>query len=197
MTERGDTTRARLIAAATAVAAEQGYAHATTRAIAEAAGVSEGTIYRHFPDKKALFLAAVVDGNSEVLGELDALPGRAGTGTVIGNLTEALKTLAGLRAEVMPLELAMLADPEMGARRGVAPSSGDAPGPAGAIAAYLAAEQRVGRVRADVDCYVAEVALLTVLFGLALSPSPDGEPVDSALLAATVGMFVTGVAVAG
>jgi len=50
-TERGEATRVRLIEATAQVVAEVGYANASTRAIAKAAGVAEGTIYRHFPNK--------------------------------------------------------------------------------------------------------------------------------------------------
>ena len=59
MTKRGEATRARLIEATLAVVRDFGYAHASTRAIARAAGVAEGTIYRHFPDKTSLFFATV------------------------------------------------------------------------------------------------------------------------------------------
>ncbi len=38
--------------------AEQGFSDAVTQALAERLGVGKGTIYRHFPSKRALFLAA-------------------------------------------------------------------------------------------------------------------------------------------
>ena len=115
--KRGSATRARLLAAARDVVAEVGYAHATTKAIAAAAGVAEGTIYRHFPDKHALFLAAVVDANQPVITWMTALPERAGQATLASNLSETLTRLASLRQHMMPLELAMLTDPELAARR--------------------------------------------------------------------------------
>ena len=55
------TTRARILEAANTVFAERGFHRATTRAIAEAAGTSEGTIYRYFDSKRDL-LVAVLDG---------------------------------------------------------------------------------------------------------------------------------------
>ena len=115
--KRGTATRARLLAAARDVVAEVGYAHATTKAIAAAAGVAEGTIYRHFPDKHALFLAAVVDANQPVITWMTALPERAGQATLASNLSETLTRLSSLRQHMMPLELAMLTDPELAARR--------------------------------------------------------------------------------
>jgi AcrR family transcriptional regulator len=45
--------------AALAVLAQRGYAGATTRRIAEAAGVNEATLFRRFGDKRQLILAAI------------------------------------------------------------------------------------------------------------------------------------------
>jgi AcrR family transcriptional regulator len=46
-----------IVGAATRVFAEKGFRRATTREVARAAGVSEGTIYNYFEDKDALLLA--------------------------------------------------------------------------------------------------------------------------------------------
>ena len=151
MTKRGEATRAKLIEATRGVVREVGYAHASTRAIAQAAGVAEGTIYRHFPDKASLFFATLLDSNAPVVAWVTGLPTRAGEGTVEENLVEAAVQLAGLRNQIMPLELAMAADPELAAQRRQAMAAAGMslpPGPPAAVAAYLAAEQRLGRVRA-------------------------------------------------
>ncbi len=198
--KRGSATRARLLAAARDVVAEVGYAHATTKAIAAAAGVAEGTIYRHFPDKHALFLAAVVDANQPVITWMTALPERAGQATLASNLSETLTRLASLRQHMMPLELAMLTDPELAARRraGIAAlHTGDPvaavaglpePNPPALLARYLSAEQALGRVRPDVDPIRAAVTILATLMGLAILPAqdpplgPSDDPIAAALL---------------
>jgi len=54
---RADETRQRIIEAAARVFAEKGYARATTRALAAAAGVNEVTLFRHFGNKQGLFAA--------------------------------------------------------------------------------------------------------------------------------------------
>jgi AcrR family transcriptional regulator len=54
---RADETRQRIIEAAAQVFAEKGYARATTRALAAAAGVNEVTLFRHFGNKQSLFAA--------------------------------------------------------------------------------------------------------------------------------------------
>ena len=54
-----DDTRDRLLEAAARLFAEKGYARATTRALAGAAGVNEVTLFRHFGTKANLFAAVV------------------------------------------------------------------------------------------------------------------------------------------
>lgn len=54
-----DETRERILQAAALVFAEKGYARATTRALAAAAGVNEVTLFRHFGNKQNLFAAIV------------------------------------------------------------------------------------------------------------------------------------------
>lgn len=194
MTERGKATRSKLIEATLAVVREVGYPHASTRAIAEAAGVAEGTIYRHFPDKVSLFFAAAVESSAPAMDWVAALPARAGHDTIEANLTDALLRLATLRARIVPLELAILGDPELAAqRRRVLAASDRLPGPPEAIAAYLTAEQRLGRVREDVDPTEAAIIILAALFGLALTPGRPDVASDRDRIASAVQMLVRGI----
>lgn len=200
MTARGVATRGRLIEATLAVVREQGYAHTTVRAIATAAGVAEGTLYRHFPDKAALFFAAVVERHAPVMAWVGELPARAGQNTVQENLTECLRRLSVLQADVVPLELAILADPELARQRAraVPAPGGPLPGPAGDVAAYLAAEQQLGRVRSDVDPTHLAVVVLATLLGLVLAPGPlaplEGDDGDPALIDIAVRLLLDGMA---
>jgi AcrR family transcriptional regulator len=54
-----DDTRRRILLAAAQVFSENGYARATTRALAAAAGVNEVTLFRHFGSKENLFSAVI------------------------------------------------------------------------------------------------------------------------------------------
>jgi AcrR family transcriptional regulator len=195
MTQRGEATRARLIEATRSVVRRVGYAHASTRAIAQAAGVAEGTIYRHFPDKASLFLATVMESNAPIIEWVTALPDRAGRGTVEENLADAAVQLASLRDQILPLELAIAADPELAAhRRKVMVASGPSlpPGPPEALASYLAAEQRLGRVRGDVDPREAAGILLGVLFALGMMPAIGDEGLGPDRVASAVRLVVRG-----
>jgi AcrR family transcriptional regulator len=197
MTDRGAATRAALIEATRQVVQAVGYTHATTRAIAEAAGVAEGTIYRHFADKSALFFAAVLDRNATITERVSRLPARAGHDTVEVNLTDCLVELSGLREDMLPLELALLTDADLARQQRQAAAArpeGGLVGPPMYVAAYLAAEQSLGRVRGDVDPAQVAVVLLATLFGLALVPSSDGNGVDRDLLASAVRLFTNGIA---
>jgi hypothetical protein len=78
---------------------------------------------------------------------------------------------------VLPLEIAIQADPELARqRRSQRGETAVAPGgPPEAIAAYLAAEQRLGRVRGDVDPGDAALVLLASLFGLGMTGEASGS----------------------
>jgi AcrR family transcriptional regulator len=195
-TERGEATRARLIEATAQVVSEVGYANASTRAIARAAGVAEGTIYRHFPNKAAMFLAAAVDRNDPIIEWMSGLLSRAGRDTVEENLTNCLVHLSALRKQMLPLELALLTDPELaGQQRHVAlgPPEARPVGPPEYIAEYLAAEQKLGRVRADLAADRMAIVILATLFGLSVPLFDVEAGLDRALLATAVRMLLTGI----
>ena len=103
--------------------------------------------------------------------------------------------LAELERRVLPLELAIQADPDLARqRRAALGSAGELPGgPPQAIAAYLAAEQGLGRVARDVDPSDAAVILLATLFGLGMASDPDGAGVDPNRIRSAVRVVVNGI----
>ncbi len=60
----------RILTAAQHLFAQQGFEKTTTRQLAEAAGVAEGTLFRHFETKKSILAAVVTQGWSEMLTDL-------------------------------------------------------------------------------------------------------------------------------
>jgi len=57
-TQHGDATRARIVRAAVKAFAQRGFEAASTREIAQAAGVEQGLLTYHFPNKDELWRAA-------------------------------------------------------------------------------------------------------------------------------------------
>ncbi|MEI1378449.1 TetR/AcrR family transcriptional regulator [Nostoc sp. UHCC 0926] len=63
-------TRTRILEAAQRLFAAQGFDGTTTRDLAQAAGVAEGTLFRHFPNKKAILVEVATSGWVEILTDL-------------------------------------------------------------------------------------------------------------------------------
>jgi AcrR family transcriptional regulator len=63
-------TRARILKSALRLFARQGYDGTTTRDLAEAAGVAEGTLFRHFANKKAILVEVATQGWVDLLTDL-------------------------------------------------------------------------------------------------------------------------------
>lgn len=69
--ERSRGTRRALVSAARDRFETDGYAAASLDAIAEAAGVTKGALYHHFPTKQALYDAVVVDLQEELAAHVE------------------------------------------------------------------------------------------------------------------------------
>ncbi len=92
-----DERRASIIAAAMPLFAARGLEGVKTREIAEAAGVSEALLYRHFPSKEDLFANVKVtclDDNAEDVDRLNRLPDN--TSTFVLAMAMVLRRVSGL-----------------------------------------------------------------------------------------------------
>ncbi|PSB01921.1 TetR/AcrR family transcriptional regulator [Merismopedia glauca] len=65
-----DQTRTRILNAARQLFARDGYDGTTTKDLAEKAGVAEGTLFRHFTNKKAILIEVATQGWVELLTDL-------------------------------------------------------------------------------------------------------------------------------
>ncbi|MBN3893284.1 MULTISPECIES: TetR/AcrR family transcriptional regulator [unclassified Nostoc] len=63
-------TRTRILEAAQRLFASKGFDGTTTRDLAQAAGIAEGTLFRHFPNKKAILVEVATSGWVEILTDL-------------------------------------------------------------------------------------------------------------------------------
>lgn len=70
--ERSADMRARLVETARRLFVAMGYAATSTPAIVEAAGVTRGALYHHFPDKQAIFRAVVEAESAAVAAAIEA-----------------------------------------------------------------------------------------------------------------------------
>ena len=165
-------TRQVLIDAATEVFLRRGFSRATTKEIAKTAGLAEGTIYRHFDDKYALFHEVFLARSGETVEELARFPERAGKGTVRDNLEDLLRLIGSMVEHATSLMASMWADPEVARSfeayvRERVPKGLEA-GPVGIVAAYIRAEQELGRIRGDVTAADAAAVVASVPFASAM-----------------------------
>jgi AcrR family transcriptional regulator len=158
----GTPMRERIMAAAARVISERGVTGATTKEIARAAGVSEGSLYNHFESKTALFGAAfgsVAAGIREAMGEL---AGSVGRGTIEGNLERLAIAAIRFYRELLPMAGPALADHDVTSwlRRGM-PARGAGPimGQL-ALVGYLEAERDAGRLAPTAEPGFMAAALL-------------------------------------
>ena len=123
----------------------------TSRAVTAEAGCAKGVLHRHFADFDDFLEALVLDRIGRIAAQSAVLHTAAGTGTVTGNLADALGALFDPVA-VAVVGLVTFRD-ELRARlrrttpRGV-PLLAEA---TAMLAGYLAAEQRLGRIAAEAD----------------------------------------------
>ena len=159
-------TRERLIEAAERVMRERGIAGATTKEIARAAGMSEGTLYNHFTSKEEIFLAVLNERLPPFVALIGSLPDRAGSGTVGATLEEVASAALAFYHDAIPMGASFFADPELLARHRALLQAREA-GPQRAneaVAAYLRAEQERGRVLPEVDAAAMAYLLLGACF---------------------------------
>lgn len=107
--ERLDAARAGLVAAAEQQVRAHGWSGCTVAAVAAAAGVATGTVYRHLSDKGAL-LAEVFRTASQR--EVDAVAAAAaGTGPVAERAARCVEVFAQRASAAPRLAYALLAEP--------------------------------------------------------------------------------------
>jgi len=170
-------TREIILSAAQDLVLAKGLAAATTRAIAAAAGCSEGTIYRYFPDKNSLVLEVIKSRFPGFFELVSVFPAKAGTATVKANLEEmAVASLAFYR-EILPISAGVLSDRELlVAHRLFFAKTHCGPARAlAAVAAYIKAEQKLGRVSKQTSPRHASRLLLGSLFAQAFLFELTGE----------------------
>ncbi|GAA4307556.1 AcrR family transcriptional regulator [Actinomadura luteofluorescens] len=172
--------REQLFDAAERVLLRDGPSALTSRAVTAEAGCAKGVLHRHFADFDAFLAEFVLDRVHRMDAETAALREAAGTGTVVGNLSEALRAVyASVAVAIVPL---ITFRDELRARL-------RRTWPAGVpvlteavemIASYLSAERDLGRIAADAEVDLLAPTLVGaghLLFADRTAPPPDDEAV--------------------
>ncbi|MER6783224.1 helix-turn-helix domain-containing protein [Streptomyces sp. NPDC000658] len=154
--------RVRILDAAHELMLTVGLARATTKEIAKAAGCSEAALYKYFASKEELFIRVLAERLPRLTPLLSSLVDEPGRGTLEGNLTEIARQAALFYEESFPIAASLYAETQLKRRHDEALRKlGAGPHvPIEQLAAYLRAEQAVGRVRADADAFAAASLLL-------------------------------------
>jgi AcrR family transcriptional regulator len=182
--------RDQLFEAAERVMLRAGPSALTSRAVTEEAGVAKGVLHRHFADFDAFLAELVLDRIARMDSRAAALLESAGTGIVVGNLTGALiEVLTPVALGIVSLITSR--DAVRTRLREVIPAGVPVLTEAvQIIAAYLRAEQELGRlaVSADAD------RLAPTLIGAAhlLFAGRDGVAPDVAEVAGVVTTVIGG-----
>ncbi|MFI6118705.1 TetR/AcrR family transcriptional regulator [Streptomyces sp. NPDC051064] len=178
MSPRGVTmpdVRERLFAAAERVLAREGPGALTSRAITGEAGCAKGMLHAHFAGLDEFVADLCLDRFARTARQAEELPGRAGENTVAENLggialallDSAGPTIAGLAMTRPAASLRVRQAMEAGAPGFSAVQE--------AIAQYLAAEQRLGRLSGGTDTGAVALAVAGTVHHL-LMTSWSGAP---------------------
>jgi AcrR family transcriptional regulator len=182
--------RRQLFDAAERVLLRDGPEALTSRAVTTESGCAKGVLHRHFADFDAFLAELVQDRIARLDEQADALLARAGTGTVAGNLAEALTDLFGSVA-VAIVALVTSRDGLRARLRATTPTGIPLLAQATAvIAAYLDAERERGRLAADADVAVLAPTLVGaahLLFADRTSAPPDADAVHRVVASVLAG----------
>ncbi len=185
-------TRQRIIDAAVEIGSKVGYARATTKAIAEAAGVNEITLFRHFGNKENLFAAAIEQYGGPALAtaiELQLSGDYRQDLMIMGNFffgillerREMLRLLLCESSHIPEVRTVLARNPRELRKM---------------LTRYLQSQKEKGAIRGEHPEAMAQ-AFLGMFFAYAISLSVLDEPIEpvisnSELVSQFVDIFITG-----
>ncbi|MFI6519122.1 TetR/AcrR family transcriptional regulator [Spirillospora sp. NPDC050679] len=153
----------------------------TSRAVTAEADCAKGVLHRHFADFDDFLVELVLDRIARVEAQTAELRAAAGTGTVAGNLTDALTSLFGSVAVAIVSLITFRDELRVRLRRVRPPGVPLATEAMVMVASYLAAERDLGRIAPDAD--VDTLALTLVGSAHLMSAGrEDGLPEPGAVL---------------
>ena len=177
--------QASLVQAAVRLAAEHSPAQVTTADLAEAVGISQGAVFRHFASKEDLWLAALDWASARLLGELDAAAAAAPHPLAALQAVFQAHVAFVVRHPGVPRlifqELQHAADTPLKARvRGLMQ------GYRGLLMGLLVQAREKQQLRPDADLEAAAVLFIGSVQGLVMQALVSGQVAGMALLAPRV-----------
>ena len=189
-TSGGAATRERILVAAERLFAERGFSGVSMPAIAAAAGITAGAIYKHFAGKEELFFSIVsrAVAAAPTTTEAAGLPGPAALASIVAAYT----TRRLKRVRQLAVEIHYAAAQNAKVRRLLRSSiDRDIEG----IAEQIAAAQAAGEIDPALDPQFTAAAVMTLIMGLmhaeTLTPQLTGEAAWRDFVAAAVERLLT------
>jgi len=177
-TSRGRDSRERVIAAAVELFAAHGFAAVTMRALGDAAGLDNSSLYRHFPSKSSLAHAVLDRVTDELLAVLAATLGaaRAPTLDALADAAAALGLHLFDRPQVARLLMhwAMSAG-DAGAAFTVSVDASDERRPAGRLVALVSDWLERGARSGALRAHASPDALVLLIGAAVLRPATRGH----------------------
>ena len=184
--------REQLFDAAERVLLRDGPNALTTRAVTAEAGCATGVLHRHFADFDAFLAEFVLDRIDQMASPATVLREAAGTGTVVGNLTEALTALFGSVA-VAIVPLVTFRDELRARLRQTWPAGVPVLTEAAiVIAGYLTFERALERIAENADTDTLAAMLIGgghLLFAGRHGTPPDADAVRKVVITALAGVL--------
>jgi AcrR family transcriptional regulator len=162
----------------------------TSRAVTTEAGCAKGVLHRHFADFDAFLAELVLDRIARIGAQATVLRDAAGTGTVAGNLNDALTALFGSVALGIIGLITFRDDLRARLRRAGTTGVPVLNEATAMIAGYLAAERDLGRLAADADVDTLAPMLIGtghLLFAGREGTPPEAEAVRTMVIAVIAG----------
>lgn len=166
--------RQQLFAAVERVILRDGPARLSGRAITAEAAVATGLLYAHFNDLDDFLVGYVVDRSFTIAANAKSLPGEAGRGDVAQNLSRTLLAVPINGAKALARLVAARPELAAGARSVLGDGNTGIDVVASAVADFLAAEKRLGRVDGAADVVALAEVVAGVFHHLVLA-APDTE----------------------
>lgn len=165
------TARDVILDAAALVMSDLGIARATTKEIARAAGYSEALLYKHFADKRAIYLAVLKERTPG-----PAAVAEPGTDEVVENLIEIAVGLMEFYVQSFPMSAWVFSDRDLliAWRDGMTARGAGPRGPVRTVERYLAGESALGRIPNATDVGAVAAILCGAMGVGSLDLSPVG-----------------------